>query len=1272
MSKKTNNTRVNFATSKILEYPDLLEVQLKSFKDFFQLDTTPENRRNEGLFQVFQEIFPIEDTRNNYKLEFIDYFIEPPQYSIEECLERGYTYNVPLKAKLRLSCSDPDHEDFDTRVQDVYLGNIPYMTPAGTFVINGSERIIVSQLHRSPGVFFDQSMHANGTKLYSARIIPFKGSWIEFATDINNVMYAYIDRKKKLPVTTLLRAIGYDSDKDIIDIFGLAEEVEASAEALKANEGRKLAAKVLKTWNEDFVDEDTGEVIPIERTTTVMERGEILNEDTIQQLIDSEVKTVLLQKDEANDSEYVIIFNTLQKDPTNTEKEAVNYIYKQLRNSEPPDEATARDVIDKLFFSEKRYDLGSVGRYRLNKKLNLDTDPEVRVLTKEDINEIIKYLIQLINSKATVDDIDHLSNRRVRTVGEQLANQFSVGLSRMARTIRERMNVRDSEQFNPIDLINSKTLSSVINSFFGTSQLSQFMDQTNPLAEVTHKRRLSALGPGGLSRDRAGFEVRDVHYTHYGRLCPIESPEGPNIGLISSLCVYAKIDELGFIETPYRKVTGGKVDLSDSGWKFMSAEEEEDKYVSLANVKIDEDGTIESDRIQCRLEADFPVVTKEEVDYMDVAPNQMASVVASLIPFLEHDDAHRALMGANMMRQAVPLLSPESPIVGTGLEQTVCIDSRTQVMAERKGEVVYVDANEIHIKYDRTDDERYVSFQPDITVYHLPIYRRTNQSTTITLKPIVRKGDTVEAGQILTEGYATQSGELALGRNLMVAFMPWKGYNYEDAIVLSEKMVRWDILTSVHVDEYLTEVRETKRGMEELTSDIPNVSEDATRNLDKDGIVRVGAHIEPGDIMIGKITPKGESDPSPEEKLLKAIFGDKAGDVKDASLKANPSLSGTVIKTALYTKNAKESNRRGAKSEQKAKIESLEEDFSRKAEALFQKFIQKLAVLVEGHTSQGIFDLYGVEVIEKGKEISAAQIRDIDYNNINSNGWTEDERTNLLIRELINNYCIAAKEEAARNKRIIDKVKIGDELNNGVMQLAKVYIAKKRKITVGDKMAGRHGNKGIVAKIVREEDMPFLEDGTPVDIVLNPLGVPSRMNLGQIYETVLGWAGSKLGLKFSTPIFDGASIDEICDYTDKAGVPKYGKTRLRDGGTGDWFDQPATVGVIYMIKLGHMVDDKMHARSIGPYSLITQQPLGGKAQFGGQRFGEMEAWALEAFGAANILQEILTVKSDDVNGRSKTYEAIVKGDPMPTPGIPESLNVLLHELRGLGLKVTLD
>ena len=1272
MSKKTNNKRINFATSKILEYPDLLEVQLKSFRDFFQLDTAPEERGKEGLYQVFQEIFPIEDTRNSYKLEFIDYFIDPPQYSIEECLERGLTYNVPLKAKLRLSCSDPDHEDFDTRVQDVYLGNIPYMTPAGTFVINGSERIIVSQLHRSPGVFFDQSLHANGTKLYSARIIPFKGSWIEFATDINNVMYAYIDRKKKLPVTTLLRAIGYDSDKDIIDIFGLAEEIEATPENLQANMGRKFAAKVLKTWNEDFVDEDTGEVIPIERTMPVVERGKVIDEETIQKLADADVKTILLQKDETNDNEYAIIYNSLQKDPTNTEKEAVNYIYKQLRNSEPPDEATARDVIDKLFFSEKRYDLGNVGRFRLNKKLGLDTDPSVRVLTNTDIIEIIKYLIELINSKATVDDIDHLSNRRVRTVGEQLANQFSVGLSRMARTIRERLNVRDSEQFNPIDLINSKTLSSVINSFFGTSQLSQFMDQTNPLAEITHKRRLSALGPGGLSRDRAGFEVRDVHYTHYGRLCPIESPEGPNIGLISSLCVYAKIDELGFIETPYRKVENGKVDLGNEGWGFMSAEEEEGKLVSLANVKMDDDGNILEDRIQCRLEADFPVVTKEEVNYMDVAPNQMASVAASLIPFLEHDDAHRALMGANMMRQAVPLLSPESPIVGTGLEERVCIDSRTQVLAERRGEVVYVDAKEIHVKYDRTEDEKFVSFSPDVTVYHLPIYRRTNQSTTINLKPIVRKGDIVEKGQVMTEGYATQNGELALGRNLMVAFMPWKGYNYEDAIVLSEKMVRWDILTSVHVDEYLTEVRETKRGMEELTSDIPNVSEDATKNLDDNGIVRIGAHIEPGDIMIGKITPKGESDPSPEEKLLRAIFGDKAGEVKDASLKANPSLSGTVVNTALYAKVAKESGRKGARSEQKARVEKLEEEFNRKAEALYNTFIGKLATLVEGKKSAGVFDLYGVEIIAKGKEITIEILKSVDYVNINSNKWTTDKNTNLLVKDLINNYCIALKEEQARSKRALDKVKIGDELPNGVMQLAKVYIAKKRKITVGDKMAGRHGNKGIVAKIVREEDMPFLSDGTPVDIVLNPLGVPSRMNLGQIYETVLGWAGARLGLKFSTPIFDGASIDEICNYTDEAGVPRFGKTQLRDGGTGDLFDQPATVGVIYMIKLGHMVDDKMHARSIGPYSLITQQPLGGKAQFGGQRFGEMEVWALEAFGAANALQEILTVKSDDVTGRSKTYEAIVKGDPMPTPGIPESLNVLLHELRGLGLKVTLD
>ena len=1177
---------------------------------------------------------------------------------------------------MKLYCTDPDpeHEDFDTMVQDVFLGNIPYMTPAGTFVINGSERIIVSQLHRSPGVFFDQSMHTNGTKLYSARIIPFKGSWIEFATDINNVMYAYIDRKKKLPVTTLLRAIGYNSDKDIIDIFNLADEIEVTPEALEANKGRKLAAKVLKTWVEDFEDEDTGEVIPIERTNPIVERGEVLDDDSIAAILDTDTKSILLQKDEASTAEYSIIFNSLQKDPTNTELEAVSYIYKQLRNSEPPDENTARDVIDKLFFSEKRYDLGDVGRYRINKKLGLDIDPNTRVLTNTDIIEIIKYLIQLINGKASVDDIDHLSNRRVRTVGEQLANQFSVGLSRMARTIRERMNVRDSEQFKPIDLINSKTLSSVINSFFGTSQLSQFMDQTNPLAEVTHKRRLSALGPGGLSRDRAGFEVRDVHYTHYGRLCPIESPEGPNIGLISSLCVYARIDKLGFIETPYRHVENGKVDLSDSGYSYMSAEEEEDKLVSLANVEMDDNGNILSDRIQCRLEADFPVVTKEEVDYMDVAPNQMASVAASLIPFLEHDDAHRALMGANMMRQAVPLIKPESPIVGTGLEERVCKDSRTQYVAEREGTVSFVDANEIRIKYDRTEDEKYVSFASDETVYKLPNYRRTNQSTTVNLKPLVRKGDRVHAGQILTEGYATQAGELALGRNLMVAFMPWKGYNYEDAIVLSEEMVKWDILTSIHVDEYLTEVRETKRGPEELTNDIPNVSDDATKRLNENGIVMVGAHIEPGDIMIGKITPKGESDPSPEEKLLKAIFGDKAGDVKDASLKANPSLSGTVIKTALYSKPNEKSNRKNsaAKADQQTRIGLRQAEFEQKAERLRTDFIQRLINLTKNRKSNGVFDLYGVEIIGADKKFSADVLKGIDYQNVNSSDWTTDAHISEMIRDLINNYCLTLKTEEAACKREIDKIKVGDELPNGIMQLAKVYIAKKRKITVGDKMAGRHGNKGIVAKIVRQEDMPFLADGTPVDIVLNPLGVPSRMNLGQIYETVLGWAGANLGLKFSTPIFDGASIDEICDLTDKAGLPRFGKTQLRDGGTGDYFDQCATVGVIYMIKLGHMVDDKMHARSIGPYSLITQQPLGGKAQFGGQRFGEMEVWAIEAFGAANILQEILTVKSDDITGRSKTYEAIVKGDPMPPAGVPESLNVLLHELRGLGLKVTLD
>ena len=1273
MSQNTNNQRITFATSKsLLQYPDFLEVQLKSFKDFFQLDTTAENRRNEGLFKVFQEIFPITDTRNNFVLEFIDYFIDPPRYSMDECLDRGLTYCVPLKAKLKLYCTDPEHEDFDTVIQDVYLGTIPYMTPRGTFIINGSERIVVSQLHRSPGVFFGQSLHANGTKLYSARIIPFKGSWIEFATDINNVMYAYIDRKKKLPVTTLLRAIGFESDKDILDIFGLASEIKVNKTNLKKAIGSKLAARVLKTWNEDFVDEDTGEVVYIERNEVIIDRETVLEEDHIEEILDSGVSTILVHNEDANASDYAIIHNTLQKDQCNSEKEAIFYTYRQLRNSEPPDEATARDVIDKLFFSDKRYDLGDVGRYRLNRKLNLSTPADVKVLTKADIIEIIRYLIQLINAKAIVDDIDHLSNRRIRTVGEQLANQFSVGLARMARTIRERMNVRDNEVFTPIDLINAKTLSSVINSFFGTSQLSQFMDQTNPLAEMTHKRRLSALGPGGLSRDRAGFEVRDVHYTHYGRLCPIETPEGPNIGLISSLCVYARINELGFIETPYRKVDNGVVNMNKDGYIYMSAEEEEDKMVAQANANLDDAGNLTDERIKCRFEADYPVVGKEEVHLMDVAPNQIASIAASLIPFLEHDDANRALMGSNMMRQAVPVITPEAPIVGTGLEASVVKDSRTQITAEKNGEILYVDANEIHVKYEQTEEEKFVSFDPEVTVYKLPLYRKTNQSTSIYLKPIVHKGDKVIEGQILTEGYGTQKGELALGRNLKVAYMPWKGYNFEDAIVLSERIIREDIFTSIHVDEYIMEVRDTKRGMEELTADIPNVSEEATKDLDENGIIRIGANVEPGDILIGKITPKGESDPSPEEKLLRAIFGDKAGDVKDASLKASPSLSRTIIGKRLFTRVGKETNTKKLKNNTKAQVQQAEDNFNRKAGVLREKFLDKLMILVKDKVSASVSDLYGVEIISNGGQFTRMVLDTIDYENINPTKWTTDDHTNDLIKSLINNYLIAHKEYDAELKRVKYNLTIGDELPTGIMQLAKVYVAKKRKIRVGDKMAGRHGNKGIVAKVVRDEDMPFLDDGSIVDIVLNPLGVPSRMNLGQIYEAVLGWAGKELGVKFASPIFDGATLDEICSYTDKAGIPMYGKTYLSDGGTGEKFDQPATVGITYMIKLGHMVDDKMHARSIGPYSLITQQPLGGKAQFGGQRFGEMEVWALEAFGASNILQEILTIKSDDVVGRSRAYEAIVKGDPMPTPGIPESLNVLLHELRGLGLSINLD
>ena len=1268
MAKAT--PRINFSsTIAPADSPDFLDIQIKSFRDFFQIETKPDDRKLEGLFKTFAENFPITDSRNQFVLEFIDYFVDPPRYSEMECIQRGLTFSVPLKARLKLYCTDPEHEDFETIVQDVYLGTIPYMTPRGTFIVNGAERVVVSQLHRSPGVFFGQSYHANGTKLYSARIIPFKGSWIEFATDINNVMYAYIDRKKKLPVTTLFRAIGFERDKDILEIFGLAEEVKVSKAGLKRVLDRKLAARVLKSWREDFVDEDTGEVVSIERNEVILERDTVLEKEHLDMILEADVPAILLHKDDVEAGEYAIIYNTLQKDQTNSEREAVEYIYRQLRNAEAPDEETARGIIDKLFFSEQRYNLGDVGRYRLNQKLGLNISNSVQVLTKEDIISIVRYLIELINSKAEVDDIDHLSNRRVRTVGEQLANQFGVGLARMARTIRERMNVRDNEVFTPIDLINAKTLSSVINSFFGTNQLSQFMDQTNPLAEITHKRRLSALGPGGLSRERAGFEVRDVHYTHYGRLCPIETPEGPNIGLISSLCVYAKVNTMGFIETPYRKIEGGVVNLKDAP-VYLSAEQEENRVIAQANAALNADGTFVNPRVKVRDEGDFPMMEPTQIDMMDVAPNQIASISASMIPFLEHDDANRALMGSNMMRQAVPLLRPEAPIVGTGLEQQVARDSRVLINAEGLGTVQYVDANEIHIAYDRTEEDTLVSFESNVKVYPLVKFLKTNQSTTINLRPIVVKGERVEEGQVLCEGYATQGGELALGRNLLVAFMPWKGYNFEDAIVINERVVREDIFTSLHIDEYSLEVRDTKLGMEELTADIPNVSEEATKDLDENGIVRVGAEIKPGDILIGKITPKGESDPSPEEKLLRAIFGEKAGDVKDASLKASPSLSGVVIDKKLFSRSLKDKNQR---KKDKEELETLELEFASQLEVLRVNFLDKLGHLVAGKTSQGVTNDLNEEIIPKGTKFTQKVLNAVeDYTHLTGGVWTTDADKNILIDKLLHNFKIKVSDLTGVYRRKKFTISVGDELPAGIVKLAKVTVAKKRKLKVGDKMAGRHGNKGIVAKIVREEDMPFLEDGTPVDIVLNPLGVPSRMNIGQIYETVLGWAGMKLDRKYATPIFDGASLDQIGTELEDAGLPMYGHTHLYDGGTGDQFDQKATVGVIYMLKLGHMVDDKMHARSIGPYSLITQQPLGGKAQFGGQRFGEMEVWALEAFGASNILREILTVKSDDVVGRAKTYEAIVKGDRMPEPGIPESFNVLLHELQGLGLKVSLD
>ena len=1270
MATKIINNRVNFASVKNpYPYPDFLDVQLKSFSDFLQLDTPPEERKNDGLYKVFAENFPITDTRNNFVLEFLDYFIDPPRYTIAECLERGLTYSVPLKAKMKLYCTDPDHEDFGTFIQDVFLGTIPYMTANGTFVINGAERVVVSQLHRSPGVFFGQGQHANGTMLYSARIIPFKGSWIEFSTDINNVMFAYIDRKKKLPVTTMLRAIGYETDKDILQIFDLCEDVKVTKKNLKDAIGRKLAGNVMKTWNEDFADEDTGEVVSIERNEIVVERETELTADNIDAILESGVSSILLHKDEEMANKYSIIFNTLQKDPSHSEIEAVNYIYRQLRNADAADDASAREVFQNLFFSDKRYDLGEVGRYRINKKLGLTTDSDVRVLTKEDIIEIIKYLIKLTNSNATVDDIDHLSNRRVRTVGEQLANQFSIGLARMARTIRERMNVRDNEVFQPTDLINAKTISSVINSFFGTNPLSQFMDQTNPLAEVTHKRRLSALGPGGLSRERAGFEVRDVHYTHYGRLCPIESPEGPNIGLISSLCLYAKINDLGFIVTPYRSVVDSKVDMDNDHVVYLTAEEEEEKIIGQGNAPLKEDGSFIRDYVKCRQDADYPVVTPDQVSLMDVAPQQIASVSAGLIPFLEHDDGHRALMGCNMMRQAVPLLHNDAPIVGTGLEKQVCEDSRTMITAEGEGVIEYVDATTIRILYDRSEDDEFVSFEPALKEYRIPKFRRTNQNMVIDLRPICNKGQRVKKGDILTEGYATENGELALGRNLLVAYMPWKGYNYEDAVVISERMVRDDVLTSVHVDEYSLEVRDTKRGVEEFTNDIPNVSEEATKDLDENGVIRVGARVEPGDIMIGKISPKGESDPSPEEKLLRAIFGDKAGDVKDTSLKANPSLSGVVIDKKLFSRATKTTE---SKRLDRQTLLKIDEEYEAKNEDLKDILVEKLLELTEDMVSQGVKDYSNAEIITKGNKFTMAALKNLDYEGIQSSGWTDDEHTNSLIQRLIMNYIRKYKQLDAEMKRRKFAITIGDELPSGVLQTAKVYIAKKRKIQVGDKLAGRHGNKGIVSKVVRMEDMPFLEDGRPVDLVLNPMGVPSRMNLGQIFEAILGAAGKRLGVKFATPIFDGAKLEDLKEWTDKAGLPNLCSTYIYDGETGERFDQPATVGITYFLKLGHMVEDKMHARSIGPYSMITQQPLGGKAQFGGQRFGEMEVWAIEAFGASHVLQEILTVKSDDVVGRSKAYEAIVKGDPMPTPGIPESLNVLLHELRGLGLSIKLD
>jgi len=1250
------NKRISFGViPSVIDVPDLLSIQTASFEEFIQMQIPAAKRENKGLQQVFTTNFPIFDNKENYRLDFLEYFIEKPRFSVSECLERGLTFAAPLKGKLRLSTKDPETEEFVNSVeQEVYLGNLPFMTEKGTFVINGAERVVVSQLHRSPGVAFSQTVHPNGTPIYSARIIPLRGSWVEFATDINYVMYVYIDRRKKFPASTLLRALGFATDEEILNLFDLVEEVTIKKVDIENYIGRTIAS--------DVFDMSTGEIF--------LTKDSILTEEDVERLDEAEVdKLKFISSETSPDMDLIV--NTLRKDTSHSREEALFAIYRQLRSGEAPDVDIAQGLIDKLFFNDKRYDLGDVGRHRMNDKLKLSIDESVTILTVEDIIEIMKHIIMLRNGAVNVDDIDHLGNRRIKTVGEQLGQQFNIGMARMARTIKERMNMRDTENFTPQDLVNARTISSVINAFFGTNQLSQFMDQTNPLAEMTHKRRMSALGPGGLTRERAGFEVRDVHYTHYGRLCPIETPEGPNIGLISSLTIYARVNRYGFLETPYRKVVKGKVTTEV---EYLTAEQEDKFTIAQANAPLESNGKFSNDRIKSRNKGEFPIAMPENIQYMDVAPAQIVSAAAAMIPFLEHDDANRALMGSNMQRQAVPLLRPEAPIVGTGMEKKLATDSRAIIGAEGDGVVDYVDANQIIVKYDINPNsvEALTSFNDTKTVvYNLIKFSGTNQETCVNQRPIVKEGQRVTAGDVLADGCATDNGELALGRNVLVAFMPWRGYNFEDAIIIGEKVVSEDVYTSIHIEEFELQVRETKRGEEELTREIPNVSEEAVKNLDEDGIVREGAEVKEGDILIGKITPKGETDPTPEEKLLRAIFGDKAGDVKDASLKAPPGLKGTVIKTRLFSRKRRDNE---SKKQEKKLLDNLEHDHKQKLTNHYQKLVEKLTKITEGESTTGIRDLDGSVVVRSGTVIKNTtfsgmeDITKLDY----TLEWFEAKRNNNHLKSLYTNYfdMLAEIEEDYKREKI--KINSGDELPPGIVQLAKVYVAKKRKLSVGDKMAGRHGNKGVVAKIVPQEDMPFLPDGTPVDIILNPLGVPSRMNLGQLYETALGWAGKLLGAKFATPIFDGAKVENVDEWLEKAGLEKGSKTTLIDGRSGEKFHQKVTCGYIYMLKLSHLVDDKIHARSIGPYSLITQQPLGGKAQFGGQRFGEMEVWALEGYGAANILQEILTVKSDDVAGRAKVYEAIVKGDNLQEPNIPESFNVLIKELQGLGLDIKIN